>query len=297
MGFASFWGSFVPEKAMDQRILDIYTDGSCLSHPRRGGIGIRFVYADPVSGEEIIVDCKTEGHKGSTINQMELEACIVALQDATSRRLMDTSDKVIIHTDSLYVYDNFNRAKFQWPKSQWQRVGGGPVLNADSWKRLLREVKDSGKRVEIAWVKGHAKNQHNKAVDRLAKESARSSLLPPLQYVQARKKKSTEVTRSGSIEMLGQRLSIRIVSAEYLHEQKLNRYRYEVVSKTSRFVNKVDFICSSELLRAGHSYLVRVNHESKNPLICRVYKEIESMKPDVDETSQTTNVEGPDLGQ
>ncbi len=33
--------------SVDPRILDIDTDGSCLPHPRRGGMGIRFICVDP----------------------------------------------------------------------------------------------------------------------------------------------------------------------------------------------------------------------------------------------------------
>ena len=54
--------------------------------------------------------------------------------------------------------------------------------------------------------------------------------------------------------MKGQRIRIRVVQPEYLNEHKLHRYRYEVISKGSRFFGNLGFIHSAHPLKAGHHY-------------------------------------------
>lgn len=41
--------------------------------------------------------------------------------------------------------------------------------------------------------------------------------------------------------MLGQRLTVRIVGAQYLRTQQIHKYRYEVMSPRSPFFGNVDF--------------------------------------------------------
>jgi ribonuclease HI len=55
---------------------------------------------------------------------------------------------------------------------------GTPVLNADLWKRLVRAIKNAERRVDFEWVRGHSRDLHNRAVDKMAKGSAKSTLNP-----------------------------------------------------------------------------------------------------------------------
>src|SRR5437762_2689212 len=98
---------------IDETAINVYTDGSSYSHPRAGGMGIRIVTTDE-AGNEVIHDEQPLGHQGATNQQMELKACIEALQLLSGRRSpVDTAQfsKIIINTDSLYVVDNFTAAK------------------------------------------------------------------------------------------------------------------------------------------------------------------------------------------
>ena len=90
-----------------------------------------------------------------------------------------------------------------------------------------------------------------------------------------RRKKTEESVDTYSIEMKGQRLIIRIISAEYLMPQKENKYKYEVLSEKSEYYGKVDMVYSYEFLKAGHMYKVAFNKNNKNPRIVKVIKEIE----------------------
>jgi ribonuclease HI len=257
--------------------LNIYTDGSSYSGPRAGGIGMRFIGVDKLGNQTFIKDLPAPGYEGATNNQMELLACITALEEAVSQEYLYGFPKVIIHTDSLYVKDNYPRALFAWQKSRWRNQQGKPILNADLWKRLLKVAKrlySARTRLEFRWVRGHAKDEHNIAADKLAKQSARSAVEPPLTVVQVRRKLSSEQTRAGSVAMRGQRLVIRIITAEYLGVQKTNKYRYEVMSKHSKYYQCVDTIYGDCDLRGAHCYLVSVNRNQANPTILSVHAEI-----------------------
>jgi len=255
--------------------LYIYTDGSSLPHPRSGGIGIRFLTYNSL-GEEVPEDIEVPGYKNATNNQMELYACVAALKQALRRNDLPLYDSIVINTDSMYVVDNYRKAMFEWPKTKWTIRGGAPVLNAGLWKDLVREIKHCKPlRVNFSWVKGHSKDQHNKAVDKLAKKSAKSALNSPLSVVTVRRKITSKPVEIGSVQMHGQRLKIRIITSEYLRVQRLTRYKYEVISKRSSYYGNVDFIFSKLDMRAGHHYEILVNKDSSIPTVLKILRELE----------------------
>ena len=223
----------------DPNALHIHTDGSSLSSPRRGGIGIRFVFPDYMNKEE--QDFAPEGYVGATNNQMELEACIVALQQVPKFSELQKISRIIIHTDSSYVVDNYRTAVYFWSQNKWHTRTGAPVQNSGLWKDLLKKVNKVRKRVDFEWIKGHSKNKHNKAVDKLAKKSAKTATKRLPGFVNVRRKLSDKSVEYGSVKMLGQKISIRIITSKYLTSpHKIWRYKYEVISEKSRFYKKVD---------------------------------------------------------
>jgi ribonuclease HI len=253
--------------------LNIYTDGSSYSSPRSGGMGLLFVLVDE-AGEERTMVVPLQGHRGATNNQMELKACVLALAEARRLGLADGLDRIVIHTDSMYVCDNYRKAMFEWSSHGWRRRTGAPVLNADLWKALLREIRSSARRVDIRWVKGHSKDRHNRAVDKAAKKSAKAPLLPPINPVSVRRKLTSESVELGSVAMLGQRVSIRVISCEYLRVQQVWKLKYEVVSKASPNIGKVDLIYSDTPMSDGHRTYVQMNKEGGNPRIVKVFREL-----------------------
>jgi ribonuclease HI len=259
--------------SLEHNALNIFTDGSSLGSPRAGGIGIRFVLINP-SGEEIVQDFEFIGYKSATNNEMELYACIMALKEAIKKVLPSNVTKIVIHTDSRYVVDNYKKAMFEWPNTRWLNREGRPVLNANLWKKLVKCFQKIHMFVEIKWVKGHSKNEHNKAVDRHARDSAKIPLNKPLSHVSLRRKKTKKSVEVGSVEMNGQRITIRIITSEKLNVQRIWKYKYEVISKVSKYRGNVDIIFSEHFLSTGHTYYVRLNCNSRNPRIEKVFREI-----------------------
>jgi len=261
--------------------LNIYTDGSMYSGPRVGGLGVRIVTFDE-SGEEEIQDYPVPGYKNATNNSMELYACVVGLRHALKHPRLPEVTRICIFSDSRYVVDNSDKAKFQWPGQKWFTASGTPVLNADLWKQLVRELRKIRKRVEFRWIGGHSKDVHNRAVDKMAKASAKRALNRPLSVVAVRRKQTERSVEVGSIEMKRQRLRIRVITSEWLRVQRLSKYKYEVLSERSKYFRNVDIIYSEHDMKAGHHYEVSVNDDTSNPRVTAVLREIEGpVKPTV----------------
>jgi ribonuclease HI len=269
-----------PQIVPDENALTVFTDGASLSAPRRGGVGVHFVHTDAV-GNESYFDLDEPGYAGATNNQMELQAVITALRTIEAGRLpsemVQGITKIAIYTDSLYVADNLRNAIYEWPGADWHTRAGAPVLNADLWRDLVKQYKRvrADHRVELSWGKGHSSsNPHNKAADKLAKRSAQKATRSLGRPVAVRRKHTGERTQRGSVEMLGQRLTIRIITAEAVPQQNTSRYRYEVVSRRSPFRGCVDFAYSDDpTLRAGHTYYVKMGTDQGHPQIVRVIRE------------------------
>jgi ribonuclease HI len=259
--------------------LNIYTDGSMFSSPRAGGIGIVFVIINDAGDAQVVKEFDRPGYKQSTNQEMELEACIVALEEALDEDDFARYVKIEIFTDSRYVSEGCTRAMFVWCKTQWKSPETGrPILHVDQWKRLLRLLKraqQARRRVNIRWVKGHKGNPYNKAADKAAKRSAKNPLNKPLSTVSVRRKKSAKKTEIGSVKMLGQQLIVRIITAQFLGSpHRLWKYKYEVSSRDSEYCGNVDEVFSEIYMRDGHDYEVRFNDSTENPRIVELIREI-----------------------
>lgn len=262
---------------LDDEALNIYTDGSQYSHPRRGGVGFRFVMVDD-AGEEVVYDSDLPGYREATNNQMEIKAAVEALREAIatwSPGDIERFKKVVIYSDSDYLVSGYQSARFGWPRDGWRTAAGRPVENAELWQDLTRAAWKTGKRVEVKWIRGK-KGRHAKAVDKLAKQSAQNPLNPPLAPSRVRRRRSSQQVAVGSVGMEGQTMTIYVRTDKWMPVQKCYRYRYEVVSEESAYCGLVDDIFSDRqlILSAGHAYSVRVNDDPGNPCVLEVFDEI-----------------------
>jgi ribonuclease HI len=126
----------------------IYTDGSCMPNPGKGGWAFIILPHDKCKHEWHI----SGGENKTTNNRMELTAVIEALQFTPNKV------KYKIYSDSMYV---INCAKGIWARKK----------NTDLWKNY--EKISSGKNIEWVWVRGHNGDKYNEIVDFLAKKEAK----------------------------------------------------------------------------------------------------------------------------
>ena len=138
-------------------MIKIYTDGSCIDNPGKGGwAAIIFM-----NNKKIIIK---GNKKNTTNNQMELMAAIEALKK------IPTGQKVQVYTDSKYVKLGITEWIEKWSQNDWKTSSKQKVKNLELWTEL-NEISKKHK-IEWFWVKGHAGDPINEEVDTLAKKAA-----------------------------------------------------------------------------------------------------------------------------
>ena len=132
----------------------IYTDGACSGNPGPGGWAAVLRYGPH---ERVLT-----GHEAETTNnRMELTAVVEALAALTEPVAAS------VHTDSAYVANAFIEGWIEgWRRRGWQTADRKPVKNRDLWERLLALTNRHD--VRFVKVKGHADDDLNNRVDRLA---------------------------------------------------------------------------------------------------------------------------------
>ena len=136
----------------------VYTDGSCIGNPGRGG------WAWAVPGGQF-----ASGADAHTTNQrMEVTAALEAL-----RALWVPGQAIEVVSDSTYVVNCFRDRWWEgWLRRGWKNTQNKPVANRDLWEPLVDLVRGAGGDVRFRWVKGHSTDQMNAYVDALALEAA-----------------------------------------------------------------------------------------------------------------------------
>ena len=101
--------------------ITIYTDGSALGNPGRGGYGV--VLISGKHRKEL-----SAGYRLTTNNRMELLAVIKGLEALTVENC-----NVTVYSDSQYVVNALEKG---W-LAGWEKKNFRKRLNADLWKRFL----------------------------------------------------------------------------------------------------------------------------------------------------------------
>jgi ribonuclease HI len=145
--------------------VEIYTDGACLGNTKAntrdsyGGWGVLLKYRDKEK-------TYSGGYRGTSNNQMEIQAVIEALSSLTRYDL-----PIVVYTDSNYVINGVTTWIKNWEKNGWLTEQGNEVKNIDFWKELDHYVKRC-KDIKFVKVPGHAGVEGNEVADRLATQGA-----------------------------------------------------------------------------------------------------------------------------
>jgi ribonuclease HI len=141
---------------VNRPIVEIFTDGACRGNPGPGGWAALLRYEG--------IEKQINGAEAETTNnRMELAAAIEAL------RALKIPSRVRLWTDSRYVQQGITEWLPNWKKKNWRTSNNKAVKNTDLWK-MLDEV-SARHEIEWRWVKGHAGNPGNEAVDALANQA------------------------------------------------------------------------------------------------------------------------------
>ena len=138
-------------------MIKIYTDGSCLKNPGKGG------WAAIINVNNVIKEI-SGSVKDTTNNKMELMAPIKAIQEVKEQQPIE------IYTDSQYVKLGITDWIHKWIKNNWQTSKKESVKNKELWMELYELTKSH--EIKWIWVKAHAGNKLNEEVDLLAKQAA-----------------------------------------------------------------------------------------------------------------------------
>jgi ribonuclease HI len=140
----------------------LYTDGSCLGNPGKGGWG-----AIGLNENDEILFRLSGGAERETNNTMELTAVIRGLERIRELGMTD----VIVYTDSKYVSQGISVWIAQWIRKNWKKSDGKPVKNKELWVKLY-EICLKIDHIQWEWVKAHSGNKWNEEVDSLARNFA-----------------------------------------------------------------------------------------------------------------------------
>lgn len=136
----------------------LYTDGACSGNPGPGGWGALLLW----KGKEREMK---GGAPDTTNNRMEMMAVIEGL------KALKKPCYVKIHSDSALIVNTFKKGWIKsWQQRSWKKSNKKPVENRDLWEKMLKAMKPHT--IEWIKVKGHADNQLNNRVDRLAVQAS-----------------------------------------------------------------------------------------------------------------------------
>ena len=140
----------------------IYTDGSSLGNPGKGGWAA--ILSSQGKTKEIF-----GGFRLTTNNRMELFAVIQALS-----ALKTECSNVTIYTDSQLITNAINKKWLEnWEKKNWKKADKKEVQNIDLWKQFLPLWRKH--KVKFVWIEGHSGISGNEKCDFLCKSAAENA--------------------------------------------------------------------------------------------------------------------------
>lgn len=131
----------------------IYSDGACHPNPGPGGWAVLLRSG---KNEKVLTGAESQ----TTNNRMELTAALQGLQ------ALKQPCEVDFYTDSQYLHRGIDEWLPHWRARNWKRKDGA-LANIDLWQALDSAIHRHV--IHWHWVRGHAGNQDNERVDRLAR--------------------------------------------------------------------------------------------------------------------------------
>lgn len=142
----------------------IFSDGSALGNPGRGGFGTVVI-----SSKKTVTELG-EREVPTTNNKMEITGLLYGL-----RRLQGESGDVLCCTDSKYAINAVTKWIHGWKKNNWMTTAKKPVEHRELFEEideLINNYKEHGK-IDFRYVPGHVGVLGNERCDAIATAFAR----------------------------------------------------------------------------------------------------------------------------
>lgn len=257
----------------DPHAVQISVDGSCYPNEKRksGYAGI-VLYPDDATEHQVVF----QGFAESTINRMELWACIAALRWVKEEAIGRRYSRVQIFSDSQYVVNGQFSAPF-WQKRKWRTASGRPIANWECWKEFLSAKTKAGIRVDICKVQNKS-TPLLKRVDQMAKAAAKSHPRIDRGLVIGKIGRAKIKGNATMFPAANQVLVVRIVGSKTVGPSGENRFVFEVFNEnTASYVSK-HFAYSTPAngarLHRQRSFRVKMNGNPDYPQILEVIEEV-----------------------
>lgn len=266
------------EMQADPHAVQISIDGSCFPNERRksGYAGI-VVYPDDPTEHEIVF----QGFAESTINRMELSACIAAMKWVKEEGIGQQYSRVQIFSDSQYVVNGQFSAPF-WQKAKWRTAVGRPIDNWELWKVFLSAKSKAGVRIDISKVKNKS-TPLLRRVDQLAKAAGKSHPRVDRGLVIGKIGRAKVKGTATMFPAANQVLVIRIVGSKTVGPMRENRFVFEVFDDTTSTYISKHFAYTTPVtgaqLHRQRGFRVRMNDNTDYPQILEVLEEVPLPKP------------------
>ena len=257
----------------DPHAVQISVDGSCYPNEgRKSGYAGVVVYPDDPTEHQVVF----QGFKESTINRMEISACIAAMEWVKEEGIRRRYCRVQIFTDSQYVVNGQFSASF-WQKAKWRTAAGRPIDNWELWKQFLSAKSKAGVRIDICKVQNKS-TPLLKRVDKLAKAAAKSHPRIDRGLVVGKIGRAKIKGTATMFPAANQVLVVRIVGSKTVGRMRENRFVFEVFDEnTSTYISKHFAYCTpvtGAQLHRQRGFRVRMNDNNDYPQILDVIEEV-----------------------
>jgi ribonuclease HI len=217
-----------------------------------------------------------QGFKESTINRMELSACIAAMNWVKEEGIGQRYGRVQIFSDSQYVVNGQFSAP-SWQKAKWRTAAGRPIDNSELWKEFLSAKSKAGIRIDICKVQNKS-TPLLKRVDKLAKAAAKSHPRIDRGLVVGKIGRAKIKGAATMFPAANHLLVVRIVGSKTVGPTRENRFVFEVFDEsTSTYIAKHFAYCTpvtGAQLHRQRGFRVRMNDNTDYPQILEVIEEV-----------------------
>ena len=262
----------------DPHAIKIHVDGSCSDNPGgNGGFAVRVDWGCDIDREPEVVEY--QGYFGTNNQRMELRGCIAAHQCAWDRADSLRGRRVIVLTDSKYVYESYSWV-VAWAQNDYCNSDGRPMKNDDLFRELmtLRRKLSRCLRIEVRLIPRRS-DDGAKEVDRIAKTAGQMPAHVDWGFRSGKVGRSRN--NSGKAGKLypaaGQEIVVLIYHSVGAGKgvQLFKFQEFDEVRKD--FFEKFQAYACPEIgnnLRRGNAYRIRMNDLPRYPQIVEIVEEL-----------------------